>query len=213
MVYMTDGKIQDSKMHVAVVDDDDNIRLCFIDILRSEKSFSLVGSFSRATEALSAIPRLQPDITIMDIRLPDVSGIECTRRLREAMPHLKIIIVSGTHESNCVDAAIQAGADAYLYKPVNGDQLLATLRFAALDKAKTDKEPSIHLKARIVSALTPREKNVLRNLAAGLLYKEISEKLGVSYTAVHKCLARIYKKLHFNNRSEAIRWWLDNGGD
>jgi two-component system, NarL family, response regulator DevR len=209
---MVDGNIQDSKMHVAVVDDDENIRLCYNDILQSEKNFSLVGSFSNAAQALSRIPQLQPDVTVMDIRLPGVNGIECTKRLREMVPHLKIVIVTGTHESNCVDAAIRAGAAAYLFKPVIGDQLLATLRFVLVNKIEPGKVLLAPPKAGIIFTLNPREKSVLQHLAVGLLYKEISEKLGISYTAVHKCLAKVYKKLRVNNRSEAIRLWLDSGG-
>ena len=79
-------------LRVAVVDDDESARLCYQDILRSSGNFSLAGSFSNATEALQIIPRLQPHLTLMDIRLPDLNGIECTKRLILAMPYLKIVI-------------------------------------------------------------------------------------------------------------------------
>ena len=78
----------DAITHVAIVDDDENTRLCFKDILQSARNFSLSGSFSNATEALDGIPRLQPDLTLMDIHLPDLNGIECTKKLRHVMPYI-----------------------------------------------------------------------------------------------------------------------------
>ena len=197
---------------VALVDDDENIRLCFQDILQSTENFSFAGSFSNGLEALVGIPRLQPDLTVMDIRLPGMNGIECTRRLMRIMPNLKIIIVTGTHNADCVDASLQAGAEAYLFKPIVRDQLLATLRFTALNRPGNSGKAEGFLSAnpsKIKLPLSPREKEVLVGLADGLLYKEISQKLGISYAAVHKHQHNIFKKLHVSNRSEAIRIWLN----
>jgi two-component system, NarL family, response regulator len=203
--------------HVAIVDDDDNTRLCFQDILQSTENFSFAGSFSNGPEALAGIPRLQPDLTLMDIRLPGLNGIECTRRLKRILPRLKIVIVTGTHNVDFVDASLQAGAVAYLFKPIVGDQLLATLRFAALNQAgNPDKVENEFLSAKPSQAnlpLSPREREVLAGLADGLLYKEISQKLGVSYATVHKHQHNIFKKLHVSNRSEAIRIWLNKRND
>jgi DNA-binding NarL/FixJ family response regulator len=189
-------------MHVAVVDDDEDTRLCFQDILRSNQNFSLSGSYSNAAEALAGLPRSQPDLALMDIQLPDLNGIECTKRLRHTIPRLKIIMVTGTHETRWVSDALQAGAAAYLVKPVDSDQLVATLRFAAAQA--TTGTPRMNL------SLSPRETEVIAGLAEGLLYKEISQKLCISYAAVHKHQHNIFKKLHVTNRSEAIRIWLSH---
>jgi DNA-binding NarL/FixJ family response regulator len=203
-----------SRQHVAIVDDDANTRLCFQDILQGTENFSFAGSFANGAEALEGIPRLRPDLTLMDIRLPGLNGIECTRRLKRIMPNLKIVIVTGTHSADCVDASLQAGAVAYLFKPIVEDQLLATLRFAALNRAgdadRTENKfrPANPSKANL--PLSPREKEVLSGLADGLLYKEISQKLGVSYATVHKHQHNIFRKLRVSNRSEAIRIWLMN---
>jgi two-component system NarL family response regulator len=202
---------------VAIVDDDENTCLCFHDLLQSTKIFSFAGSFSDASQALDGIPRLQPDLAVMDICLPGMNGIECTRRLRHIMPNLKIIIMTGTHNADCVDASLQAGAAAYLFKPIIGDQLLVTLRFAALNQTlipdKVEYQlPSTNPKTKDLP-LSPREKEVLAGLADGLLYKEISQKLGISYAMVHKHQHSIFKKLHVSNRSEAIRIWLNKCRD
>jgi len=204
---MANVRTFDARKSVAVVDDDEDIRLYFKDILQTAENFKFAGGFSTATEALTAVPRLQPDLTLIDIRLPDLNGVECVKRLKLMMPRLKIVIVSGTHEVNWVDASLQAGAITYLMKPVDGDQLLATLKFAAINQGHTEDNRLTKL-AKLL--LNSREKEVLKSLADGLLYKEISDKLGISYSAVHKCQHKIFIKLHVSNRSEAIRIWLDN---
>jgi DNA-binding NarL/FixJ family response regulator len=207
------------RVRVAVIDDDANMRLFFQDILQANSRFYFVGGYSTATEALTEIPIVKPDLTLIDIRLPDSNGVEVTKRLKQLMPGLRIIIVTGTHHESWVGASLNAGAAAYLLKPVLEDQLLATLEFNSLGLGRMEGreiEGSPHLvntdPLGLNLPLTLREKDVLRNLAKGLLYKEISEILGLSYTAVHKCLNSIYKKLHVNNRSEAIRKWFSNGG-
>src|ERR1700760_3641686 len=107
---MAHTQTMDVPVRIVVVDDDENTRLWFKDVLHPTKTFSITGSFSNATEALEEIPRLQPDITLMDIRLPGLNGIECTKRLKRVMPRLKIIMVTGTHEQDCVSASLDAGA-------------------------------------------------------------------------------------------------------
>jgi DNA-binding NarL/FixJ family response regulator len=192
----------DGRARVAVVDDDEYTRLWLTDILQSQAEFAFAGAFSSASEALALIPRLQPDLALMDIGLPDLDGIECTKRLRQTLPQLKIIMISGRSDANWLDASMAAGAASFLIKPVEAKQILATLRFAAADQKQeknTNREKDLRL--------SPREKEVLAGLAEGLLYKEISQKLGISYSAVHKYQHNIFKKLAVSNRSEAIRAW------
>src|SRR5208283_3416567 len=110
-----------------------------------------------------------------------------------------------------------AGADAYLIKPIVVDQFLATLRFTLVGRTEVRKGAQKSGQNIFPAApsgncarLSPREKQVLENLADGLLYKEISDKLGISYAAVHKYQHRVFQKLQVSNRSEAIRLWLDS---
>ena len=214
---MTRNRSANERVRVALVDDDKDLHFCFKKILQSTNNFTLAGSFSNATEALMGIPDLCPDVTVMDIRLPDLNGIECTKRLKQVMPNLKIVIVTGTHEAGSVGSSLQAGAIAYLVKPLAVDQLLATLTFAAtypgrkkpaLQTANEGFHPAERLRAKF--ALTSREIDVLKNLAEGLLYKEIAEKLGITYSAVHKSQHKLFKKLRVGNRSEAARFWLQS---
>jgi DNA-binding NarL/FixJ family response regulator len=217
---MASGKKVKGLMRVAVVDDDEDIRLYFKDVLQSATDFVFVKGFSNATEALAGMPCLQPDLVLMDIRMPDLNGIECTKRLKNSIPHLKIIIITGTHNADSVKLSMRAGADAYLTKPITPDQCLATLRFMAAYKVgkKENTQPSRLESFSVAQSgtcllLSPRESEVLKNLAKGLLYKEISDKLGISYASVHKYQHKIFQKLQVSNRSEAIRIWLDSGGE
>lgn len=216
---MTKEDTTNNTVRVAVVDDDENIHLCLRDILQPTRKFSFAGSFSSAAQALDKLPHLHPDLALMDVRLPDLNGIECTKRLKRSMPYLKVIIVTGTHETDWVSASHEAGAAAYLVKPFIEEQLLATLGFVSATPIHTksdipkDRNGAIRaLEMGALVQLNPREREVLKNLADGLLYKEISDRLGISYAAVHKCQHSIYKKLQVSNRSEAVRAWFESGG-
>ena len=200
----------DGHMRVAVVDDDADTRIWFKDVLQSEKKFNFAGGFSTASEALTQIPRMQPNLALVDISLPDINGIECTKLLKRAIPRLKVVIASGNRELSWLDRSLEAGAVAYLIKPMDPAQLIATLRFAAsLVNKPIGSSPEKSAKF-FKWALNQRERDVLGKMAEGLLYKEIPDALGISYTAVHKCQHRIFKKLHVSNRSEALRLWLEN---
>lgn len=201
-------------LRVAVVDDEEDTRLYFQDILQEAEDFRFAGGFANATDAINDIPCLQPDLVLMDIQLPDLNGIECTKRLKGAIPHLKIVIITGRHDENSVQRSFEAGADGYLIKPITADQCLATLRFAAVSGAKI-KPPSEKSKAacslpslpKTCLPLSPRETEVLRRLSEGLLYKEIAEEMRISFSAVHKHQNNIFRKLHVMNRTEAIFKW------
>lgn len=200
----------DGQLRVAVVDDDEDAHLCFRDVLQSEKSFTYTRGFSSGNEALAGMPCLEPDLALVDISLRDIDGIECTKRLRQLMPGLTVVIVSGNREIIWFDRSLEAGAAAYLIKPVDPAQLIATLRFAAARVNEVSRILPEKLTTGLKWTLNQREREVLSKLAEGLLYKEISDVLGISYTAVHKCQHRIFRKLQVSNRSEAVRLWLEN---
>jgi DNA-binding NarL/FixJ family response regulator len=161
---------------------------------------------------------LRPDLVLMDFCMPDLNGIECAKRLKCAMPHLKIIIMTGSHNLSSVEWSLRAGASAYLIKPITIDQCLATLRFVGVSEIEVSQKKSRQMfpsstSLRTHLRLSPREKEVMAGLAEGLLYKEISEKLGISYSAVHKYQHKIFEKFQVSNRSEAIRIWMSIDGE
>jgi DNA-binding NarL/FixJ family response regulator len=193
---------------VAVVDDDADTRLFLKDIILSEKNYIFTGAFSTAKEALTAIPKLRPDLAVIDISLPDLNGVECTKRLKEIVPALKVVIVSGNRERNWFDRSLEAGAVTYLIKPVDPSQLIATLRFVIGSANGPARIQPGQSKKYSMPILNDREREVLNKLAEGLLYKEIADVLGISYAAVHKCQHTVFRKLHVANRAEAMRVWL-----
>ena len=203
------------RARVSVVDDDEVARQLFKDILQSRDSFTFTGGFSSGKEAMTAIPHLRPDLVLVDISLPDMDGIDCTEQLRRLVPGLRVVIVSGNRDVTSFERSCNAGAATYLIKPVDPDQLIASLHLAVVRKIGRNligSRRNTGIASGALSGqdlpLSPREEEVMSGLADGLLYKEISDKLGISFAAVHKHSHNIYKKLGASNRSEAIRGWL-----
>ncbi len=206
-------------LRVVVVDDDADTRLYFKDVLDGAPGLTCVGCCSSGTQAIAEVPRLHPDVLLMDIRMPGLDGIECAKRLKRRGPGLKIIMMTGACAAFTVESQ-HAGADAYLTKPVTPEQCLATIRFLAAGRPNEKRlDPKTQLgSVRIqtsekCNSLTPRDTEVMQLLARGLLYKEIADQLGMSYSAVHKHQHAIFQKLEVSNRSQAVRRWLEAGGD
>lgn len=196
------------RTRVAVVDSDDDTRRYLKDVLQSGGYFTLLGEFSNAREALIALPRLRPNLGFLDVRLPDMDGIQFIRELRRLMPLLKIVILSEKRDKKSFDRAIAAGAVWYLVKPLDPDQLIVTLRFLSAEMPEPLDISPIKSLTKPTAILNPREKAVLNKLAEGLFYKEIPDALGISYTALRKCQHGLFAKLKVCNRSEAVNAWL-----
>jgi NarL family two-component system response regulator LiaR len=199
------------RMCVAVVDDDEDVCLYFKEVIQSTGDFYCGGCFSNAALALAGIPLIEPALAIMDICLPGLSGIECAKQLKLIMPHLQIIAVTASNEASLIEKSLEAGADAFLTKPVTPAQCLSALKFA-IAKRRREEEPEKQREGLFPSSfrnplLTSREKEVMKWLEEGLLYKEIADKMGISFSAVHKHQHNIFKKLRVTNRTEAIRKW------
>ena len=203
---------------VAIVDDEQNDRRMLCEALKRSVEFVCVGAFRSADEALAEIPKVLPHVVLMDIRMPGMDGHECTRRLKLIMARLKIIIVTGLLDVNTMNRALQAGADGYLTKPIGGTQLLAMLKLTVrqgtpvqVKSCKTRARPSDEADTQPTGLLlTVRENQVMVLLSKGLLAKEISDQLGISFSAVHKHQLNSYRKLGAHNRTEALNNWRDN---
>ncbi len=204
---------------LAIVDDDESDRTEMSRIFARFGKFRCVGVYPGAEDALREIPGMRPQLVLMDIRMPRISGIECTRRLRAAMPQLTIIVISGLQDQESMDSSRRAGADWYLVKPINAAQCLAVLifkvqsrmtstrRFNELQESsdRNSNSPDSGL------ALTARQHQVMDFLAKGFSCKEIPDQLGISYSAVHKHQVNSYRKLGAHNRTEAInKLWERN---
>ncbi len=185
----------------------ESLRMFFED---SERVF-LTASFLDATEALKQIRKHQPDVVLMDIELPGVSGIEAMQKIREAIPDTKILIQTSFEDNHKIFASLCGGASGYFIKSAG----LMALEQSILDvyHAGGSLSPSIAKKVIALMEtkhkieyikLTPREKEVLQYLVEGLSYKMIQAKINISYDTVCFHIRNIYDKLHVHSKAEAI---------
>lgn len=202
---------------VVIVEPDAHARTRFKEILQSTTDFKLTGDFSSANEALNVVPHSPPNLMLLGFRRNDRRGIECISLFKRLVAGLKIIMVLCAGDTDLLDSGLRYGADNCLIKPINAVQCLATLRVASLDQIVNEpKSQKSELEfnrttSGMSALLSQREHEVMDGFAQGLLYKEIADKLGLSYSAVHKHQHNIFRKFHVANRSEAIRLWLGMG--
>ena len=209
------GNVAKYPIKVAIVEDDENDRRMMRQLLEKSGEFVCVGEYRSANEALAEIPKILPQVVLMDIRMPGMDGHECSRRLKLIMVQLKIIIVTGLLDIDTMNKSLQAGADGYLTKPAGVAQFLAMLKLTvrdgipATDKARETRAASGREAdpAKAGSLLTIRENAVMALLTKGFLDKEIADQLGLSFSTVHFHLRNIYHKLPAGNRTEAVIKW------
>jgi DNA-binding NarL/FixJ family response regulator len=205
-------------IRVAIVEDNADICEELERVVSTAPGFACAGTCRNAQTALRKIPALKPDVVIMDIRLPDGSGIDCTRQLKRVMPELQIMMFTVYEDSEQIFRALAAGANGYLLKRVTPASLLNALRevmnggvpmtgeIARKVIASFRQEPPAPTPA--TEKLTPREQAVLEKLANGLSAKEIAASLEISTDTVNVHLKHIYQKLHVRSRTEAVIAYL-----
>ena len=198
---------------VAVVEDDRGLREQLVQILDAAPDIECVGSFATAEEALKRIPALNPDVVLMDIKLPGMSGIRCAAELRKMSPALSIIMVTVYEDSERIFMALKAGANGYLVKSSPPGQLLEAIR----DVYTGGSPMSSHIARKVVQHfhgigpsptesenLSPREQQVLDLLSSGFIYKEIGDKLNIGVETVRTYVKNICQKMHVRSRVEAV---------
>lgn len=198
---------------VAIVEDDQDIRSSLVTWINSAPEHQCVCACANARAALSEIPKARPDVVLMDIRLPDESGIACTARLKAILPDLQIIVVTVYRERQLLFQALKAGASGYLLKRSTPDDVLHAIaevrsggapmtREIARMVVETFREPPVE--GASSADLSERETEILSLLAKGLANKEIGAKLNISFYTVRAHLRKIYEKLHVRCRAEAV---------
>lgn len=209
---MNDKKL----IRVLIVDDHEMVRRGLGLFIRGYDDLLLVGEAANGEEAIQLCAELQPDVVLMDIVMPGMNGIEAIRIIQKNTPHIHIIALTSSSDTNNVTTAIQAGATSYLLKNVSDDQLANTIRAAreghrilspeatqALINAATNpSKPSYHL--------TEREVEVLTLIVEGLSNPDIAERLYLSRSTVKYHISGLFIKLGVTNRSEAISLALKN---
>jgi DNA-binding NarL/FixJ family response regulator len=198
---------------IAIVEDNNDFRVSLERYLNEAPGYRCVCVCGTAEEALQKIPRLLPDVALMDIHLPNLSGVECTRRLKESCPSVQILILTVYEDNERIFGALKAGASGYLLKRADPADILR-----AIQEVKQGGAPmSSQIARRVVHSfrsepantpkvedLSQREEEILRHLSKGYSTKEIADRLSVSVNTVRTHLQHIYNKLHVRSRTEAV---------
>lgn len=216
---MSDVPEKKLPIRVAVVEDDEEIRANLTYLLGTNAAFQTAGSYRDAESALADIPRIKPDVVLMDINLPRLSGVECVRQLKLKLPQVQFMMLTVYEDSNRLLKSLMAGASGYLLKRTRPEQLLAAIQEVYQGGAPMTPEMARrvvqHFHKRPEPApelpkLTPREQDVLEQLAKGALYKEIEENLHISAGTLRSYIANVYEKLHVHSRTEAVVKYLNH---
>lgn len=209
---------------LALVEDNAGVRRSLTQLFAGNADFTCVGACSNGQQALRQIPLWKPQVVLMDIELPDVSGIECTARLKRERPELQILILTVYQDNEQIFRALEAGASGYLLKRSSPDEILRALA----DLRDGGAPMSAEIARRVVqhfhraaapapapsptiASLTKREAEILAALAQGFASKEIADRLGISYETVCGHLGNIYGKLHVHSRTEAVIKYFQRG--
>jgi DNA-binding NarL/FixJ family response regulator len=210
------------QIRVLLADDHVLVRQGIRQFLEEENDILVVAEAGDGAEALRLIEDQLPDVAILDIRMPQVTGVEATRRIKQQFPLVRVLILTAYDDDPYVFALLQAGADGYVLKTADADELVRAVR--AVDAGQSALSPEITAKVihqmtggrpagatAQVEALTERELDVLRLAARGRTNRAIGAELGISHRTVQGHLASIYGKLGANSRTEAVTEALKHG--
>jgi len=201
------------KTRILLVDDHDIVRLGLMTLLNDQPDMEVVGEASTAGEAVKAAEKLQPDVVLMDIRLPGEGGIEAAGQVTRRFPNSKVVMLTSFADDELVVRAIRAGAVGYVLKQVGNEELLRAIRAAARGEALLDPSTTARLLSRVREAerkaeedafrvLSDREMDVLIHLAKGKTNADIGKLLNLSEKTVGNYVGNMFEKLHLNNRIE-----------
>jgi DNA-binding NarL/FixJ family response regulator len=203
---------------VSIVDDNDEIREGLSVLISGSAGFQCVATYPTAENALKYLPAHKPDVVLMDIQLPGMSGIECVRDLKKLLPDLQIMMLTVYEDDDNVFKSILAGASGYVLKKTPPSELLEAIS----DLHNGGSPMSDRIARKVVQAfqqmgkssretenLTQRESEILSYVAKGFQDKEIAEKFFLSSETVRTHLRNIYKKLHVRSRTEATLKYLN----
>lgn len=192
-------------MNIIIVDDDKLICKSLELILSKEEDIKVLGSANNGIEALNLCEKSLPDIVLMDIRMPDVDGIQATRLIKKQYPQVRIMMLTTFQDKQCIQMALQAGAESYLLKTDKIADIAQKLRILYAGTAVLDSEVLKNLTTPAITAvekLTPREQDVLNLVSQGLTNKEIGKQLFLSEGTVRNIVSVIMDKLGAKNRTQ-----------
>lgn len=197
---------------VAIVEDNKTTRDGLETIVNLSTDFHCICTCSTAEEALKVLPKMEPEMVLMDIQLPNMSGVDCVAKLKELLPSVKAIMVTVYEDPDRIFRALRAGASGYLLKRSTPEEMLGAMREVHLGGGAMSGEIARKVigyfreqttsKAKL-DELTPREREILELVVHGLSNKDISDRLSLTVESVRWHLKHIYQKLHVHSRTEA----------
>ena len=197
---------------VSIVEDDAQARKIFANWISSASGFRLAGDWGDAEKALEALPTRKPNVVLMDINLPGMSGVDAVRRLKPLLPETQFVMLTVYEDADHIYNALSAGATGYLLKQTPRAELLGAVE----DVHRGGSPMTSNIARKVVQSfkgtaalsgqdeLSPREQEVLDLLARGYLYKEIAERLNISVPTVNTYVRRMYEKLQVRSRAQAV---------
>ncbi len=204
-------------INISIVEDSDKFRETLARVLNRADGFKCISHYPNAEDALKALPQDKPNVVLMDINLPGMNGVECVRQLKQVAPEIQVMMLTVYEDTENIFNALAAGATGYMLKRTPRDELLEAIR----EVNRGGSPMTTHIARKVVQSfqraapaasatetLSPSEQEVLDCLAQGFLYKEIAEKLNISYETVHTYIRRIYEKLQVRTRTEAVAKFL-----
>ena len=213
-----------SPIRILLVDDHSLFRKGIASLLAAERGFEVVGEAGDGPEALAKARELMPDLILMDISMPGMNGLETTRRIKEVLPYVKIVILTISEEDQDLFEAVKNGAQGYLLKKIEAKALFSTLRGIVQGEASVSRVMASKLldefarQAKRPPAVTlpgtnlsPREKKVLELVTLGRTNKEIAAALAVAENTVKSYVKNILEKLHLENRVQAATFAVREG--
>lgn len=208
---------------ISIVEDDEGLRMELEKLVNSAAGFRHMRSYADAECALVGLVGEVPDLVLMDINLPGMSGIDCVREIKARLPELPVVMLTVYEDGDALFKSLMAGANGYLVKRTPRTKLIEALREICAGGApmsrsiarkvveffhQVNRLPTPDKQSAELQQLTPREQDILASLAKGHSYKEIATDCGISGDTVRKHMARIYEKLHVHSRTEAILKFL-----
>jgi len=198
---------------VALVEDNADLRGTLSRVLNRAPGLQCVGQYGDAETALEGLPKDRPRVVLMDINLPGMNGVECVRRLKQLLPETLVVMLTAYEDTDNIFGSLEAGASGYLLKRSKSAEILEAIK-EVLDGGSP---MTAHIARKVVHSfqskgasqdptanLADREREVLDLLSQGFMYKEIADKLGISFETVRTYIRRIYEKLHVRSRTEAV---------
>jgi DNA-binding NarL/FixJ family response regulator len=209
---------------VLIADDDDLMSAGLVELLSADASIEIVGKASTGREAVERTRRLDPDVVLMDVRMPDLDGIGATRELTRAAPRTRVLILTTFERDDYIFGALRAGASGFLLKRTRPEQLIAAVHTVGagdsllspsvtrrvIDRMAQQPTPDVADQAKLAE-LTPREREVLELIARGLPNREIATALVVEESTIRTHVKRILMKLELHDRVQIVIFAYETG--